>query len=84
MHLFRSTVVVVLPNGAPASSASILHSADNVPLSKLRLLHCPRGRLIGGEIGVLSDSRPMSEPSGLMFRETSLDEIGVEEAWRLT
>jgi hypothetical protein len=80
MHLFRSTVVVVLPNGGPASSASILHSADNVPFSKLKLLHCASGRFIGGEIGSLDEARPKSKPSGLMTGRTTRGEIGVEEA----
>jgi hypothetical protein len=80
MHLFRSTLVIVLPNGGPASSASILHSADNVLFSKLKLLHCPSGRMIGGEIGSLGEAKPRSKPSRLMSGRTTRGEIGVEEA----
>jgi hypothetical protein len=83
MHLFKSTVVVVLPNGGPASSASILHSADNVLFSNLKLLHCASGRLIGGETGSLDEARPRSRPSRPMPGDCALDEIGVEEACRL-
>jgi hypothetical protein len=80
MHLFRSTVVIVLPNRGPTSSASILHSADNVLFSKLKLLHCPSGRLIGGETGSLDKARPRSKLSSLMLGRTTRGEIGVEEA----
>jgi hypothetical protein len=67
----------------PASSASILHSADNVLFLKLKLLHCASGRLIGGEIGSLNEARPRSKPSGLMSGRTTRGEIGVEEATEL-
>jgi hypothetical protein len=83
MHLFRSTLVIVLPNGGPASSGCISHSADNVLLWKLKLLHCLSGRLIGGEIGCLDESEPTSKLSRPMRGDCASDEIGVEEACRL-
>jgi hypothetical protein len=83
MHLFKSTVVVMLPNGGPASSGCTSHSADNVLLSKLKLLHCLSGRLVGGEMKCLDDPEPTSKLSRPMRGDCASDEIGVEEACRL-
>jgi hypothetical protein len=58
----------------------MLHSADNLLFSNLKLLHCASGRLIGGEIGSLDEARPRSKPSGLMSGRTMRGERGVEEA----
>jgi hypothetical protein len=61
-------------------------SADNMPFArvKVKFVHCPSGRLIGGEIGSLDNAKPQSESSRLMSRGTTRDVIGVEEAQRLT
>jgi hypothetical protein len=83
MHLFRSTLVIVLPNRGPASSASILYSVDNVLFLKLKLLHCLSGRIIGSEIGSLGEAKPRSKLSRLISGRTTWGEIGVEEATKL-
>jgi hypothetical protein len=84
IQLFMSTLLRILPNGGPAPSAKMSQSADNVPFSvKVKFVHCPSGRLIGGEIGSLDNPRSLSESTRLMSRGSSRDVIGVDEARRL-
>jgi hypothetical protein len=71
MHLFRSTLVIVLPNRGPTLLASILYSADNVLFSKLKLLHCLSGRIISSKIGSLGKAKPRSKLSRLMLDRTT-------------
>jgi hypothetical protein len=80
MHLFRLTLVIVLPNKGPALLASILYSADNMLFLKLKLLHCPSGRIISSEIGSLGKAKLRSKLSCLISGRTTRGKIGVEEA----
>jgi hypothetical protein len=80
MHLLKSTLDVVLPNGGPASSASMSHVADNVLFSNLNCLHCPSGRWAGGEIGSLGVAGPKLELSRPMSGGSERGGIVVDQA----
>jgi hypothetical protein len=80
MHLFRSTLVIVLPNRGPVSLASILYSVDNMLFLKLKLLHCLSSRIISSKIESLGKAKLRSKLSCLILGRITQGKISVEEA----